>query len=68
MFNKYVGVGGEGQWLFEGAQKDQRNRKNWECAQLHLMIFDELDSICKKRGSATGADSGLNHLLWMYNS
>jgi vesicle-fusing ATPase len=53
--------------LFEDARKDQQ--ENGEQAQLHLIIFDEIDSICKKRGTVTGAagvaDTVVNQLLSM---
>jgi vesicle-fusing ATPase len=53
--------------LFADARKDQE--ENGDNAQLHLIIFDEIDSICKKRGTVTGsagvADTVVNQLLSM---
>jgi len=51
--------------LFAEAEADQE--KNGDDSQLHLIIFDEIDSLCKKRGSTrdnTGvSDSVVNQLL-----
>jgi vesicle-fusing ATPase len=68
VLDKYVG-GSEAKVreLFEDARKDQQ--ENGDDAQLHLIIFDEIDSICKKRGTVTGAagvaDTVVNQLLSM---
>ena len=43
--------------LFEEAEKDEI--ENGDNAQLHLIIMDEIDSICKKRGS-TNNGTGVN--------
>lgn len=53
--------------LFEDARKDSEN--NGENAQLHVIIFDEIDAICRTRGTLSG-DSGVgdrvvNQLLSM---
>ena len=38
-----------------------------DASQLHVIIFDEIDAICKKRGSVSGStgvnDSVVNQLL-----
>lgn len=51
--------------LFEDAEKEQRERG--ENSGLHIIIFDEIDSICKSRGSITSGtgvhDSLVNQLL-----
>lgn len=46
--------------LFTEAEQDQE--QNGDNAQLHLIIFDEIDSICKKRGGQ-GALSGIQDTL-----
>jgi vesicle-fusing ATPase len=68
VLDKYVGSSeAKVRELFEDARKDQQ--ENGENSQLHLIIFDELDSICKKRGTVTGAagvaDTVVNQLLSM---
>lgn len=58
IFTKWVGGAEENiRKLFADAETDQRNRG--EMSQLHLIIFDEFDSICKTRGS-TGDNTGVN--------
>ncbi|GMY19271.1 vesicle-fusing ATPase-like [Fagus crenata] len=51
--------------LFADAENDQRNRG--DDSDLHVIIFDEIDAICKSRGSTrdgTGVhDSIVNQLL-----
>ena len=51
--------------LFANAEKDQK--ENGDEAGLHVIVFDEIDSICKARGtvsSGTGVnDSAVNQLL-----
>ena len=66
VLSKYVGESEKNiRELFEPAEQDQE--KNGDDAQLHLIIFDEIDSLCKKRGSTrdnTGvSDSVVNQLL-----
>lgn len=61
ILDKYVGEGERKiRELFADAEKDQA--ENGDNAQLHLIIFDEIDSICKKRGSA-GALSGVGDTI-----
>lgn len=66
ILNKYVGAAEENiRNLFADAEKEYKQQG--ENSQLHVVIFDEIDSICKTRGSArdsTGVhDSIVNQLL-----
>ncbi|KAJ2775809.1 transport between ER and Golgi ATPase protein [Coemansia javaensis] len=66
ILNKFVGQSEENvRKLFEPAEKEYRERG--DDSQLHIIIFDELDAICKQRGSrgdSTGTgDSVVNQLL-----
>merc|ERR1719414_892340 len=66
ILNKYVGQAEENiRNLFADAEKEQKQQG--ENSQLHVVIFDEIDSICKARGSksdSTGVhDSIVNQLL-----
>ncbi|KAF9226866.1 vesicular-fusion protein SEC18 [Gyrodon lividus] len=66
ILNKYVGASEENiRKLFEDAEKEYKEKGD-ESA-LHIIIFDELDAICKQRGSTnngTGVgDSVVNQLL-----
>ncbi|KAJ2072198.1 transport between ER and Golgi ATPase protein, partial [Coemansia sp. S100] len=66
ILNKFVGQSEENvRKLFEPAEKEYRERG--EESQLHIIILDELDAICKQRGSrsdSTGVgDSVVNQLL-----
>ncbi|KAM0680422.1 transport between ER and Golgi ATPase protein [Glugoides intestinalis] len=65
ILNKYVGQSEENiRNLFKDAEDEWRSKK--EDSQLHIIIFDEIDAICKKRGSggSTGAnDQVVNQLL-----
>lgn len=66
VLNKYVGQSEENiRKLFEDAEKEYK--KEGEGSQLHIVIFDEIDAICKVRGSrsdSTGvSDSIVNQLL-----
>ena len=61
ILDKYVGEGERKiRELFADAEKDQE--ENGDNAQLHLIIFDEIDSICKKRGTS-GALSGVGDTI-----
>ncbi len=44
--------------LFEDAEADQK--ANGDASELHVIIFDEIDAICKQRGSVSSG-SGLQH-------
>lgn len=66
ILNKYVGQAEENiRNLFVDAEKEYKLQG--ENSQLHVVIFDEIDSICKSRGSSrdsTGVhDSIVNQLL-----
>lgn len=65
ILNKYVGQSEENiRNLFKEAEDEFRARK--EESQLHIIIFDEIDAICKRRGSGGSAGVGdqvVNQLL-----
>mmetsp|Transcript_108509 Transcript_108509/g.188411 ORF Transcript_108509/g.188411 Transcript_108509/m.188411 type:complete len:731 (-) Transcript_108509:88-2280(-) len=66
ILNKYVGQSEENiRKLFEDAEKEYKQQG--EASQLHIVIFDEIDAICKQRGAksdSTGvSDSIVNQLL-----
>ena len=52
VLNKYVGASEENiRNLFADAEKDQATKG--EESDLHVIIFDEIDAICKARGSVS---------------
>jgi len=58
IFDKYVGGSEENvRKLFEDAEKDQLAKGDE--SDLHVIIFDEIDAICRKRGS-TNSGTGVN--------
>jgi len=66
LFDKYVGETEKKiRELFQKAEEDQAN--NGDDAGLHVIVFDEIDSICRARGtinSGTGVhDGAVNQLL-----
>lgn len=66
ILNKYVGQSEENiRNLFVDAEQEQEEKQDE--SELHLIIFDEIDAICKQRGtirSGTGVnDSVVNQLL-----
>lgn len=66
VLNKYVGASEENiRALFKEAEEDQA--KNGPNAELHVIIFDEIDAICKSRGSVRDGsgvhDTVVNQLL-----
>ena len=66
LFDKYVGETEKKiRDLFANAEKDQK--ENGDEAGLHVIVFDEIDSICKARGTVTSGtgvnDSAVNQLL-----
>jgi len=66
ILNKYVGQSEENiRKQFEEAEKEQKEKG--DASELHVIIFDEIDAICKQRGSrndGTGvADTVVNQLL-----
>ena len=42
--------------LFEDAEADQK--ANGSASELHVIIFDEIDAICKQRGSVQSGSGG----------
>ncbi|KAH9942575.1 vesicular-fusion protein SEC18 [Amylocystis lapponica] len=57
ILNKFVGASEENiRKLFEDAEKEYKAKKDE--SGLHIIIFDELDAICKQRGS-TGGGTGV---------
>lgn len=66
IMSKFVGQSEENvRKLFADAEAEQYERG--DNSQLHIIIFDEIDAICKQRGSTSGgtgvADSVVNQLL-----
>ncbi|WWD22793.1 hypothetical protein CI109_107287 [Kwoniella shandongensis] len=66
ILNKFVGQSEENiRKLFADAEKEQKEKGDE--SGLHIIIFDELDAICKQRGSTGGGtgvgDSVVNQLL-----
>jgi len=66
ILNKYVGQSEENiRNLFKDAEEEQKVKGDQ--SKLHIIIFDELDAICKQRGSTPGStgvnDSIVNQLL-----
>ena len=66
IFDKYVGGSEEKvRALFKEAERDEKNLGDE--SGLHIIIFDEIEAICKARGTATGStgvnDSVVNQLL-----
>jgi vesicle-fusing ATPase len=66
ILNKYVGQSEENiRLLFKEAEEEQEAAG--DASELHIIIFDEIDAICKSRGSSrdgTGVhDSVVNQLL-----
>ncbi|KAH9386787.1 vesicle-fusing ATPase [Nematocida major] len=63
ILNKYVGQSEENiRKLFEDAERDYK--MYGDESALHIIIFDEIDAICKSRGSSNGVgDQVVNQLL-----
>lgn len=62
ILNKYVGQGEENvRKLFEDAEADER--LNGENSQLHVIILDEMDAICKKRGSSSDSTGSSDNIV-----
>ncbi|CAI6335506.1 unnamed protein product [Periconia digitata] len=66
VLNKYVGQSEENiRKLFADAEKEYKEKGDE--SGLHIIIFDELDAVCKQRGSGSGGtgvgDSVVNQLL-----
>merc|ERR1711933_549324 len=59
ILNKYVGQSEENiRKLFEDAINEQKEKG--DDSSLHIIIFDEIDAICKQRGSAATSGSGVH--------
>ena len=66
LFDKFVGETEKKiRDLFANAEKDQK--ENGDDSGLHVIVFDEIDSLCKARGTVTSGtgvnDSAVNQLL-----
>lgn len=58
VLNKYVGQSEENiRKMFEDAEKEQKEKGDE--SGLHIIIFDELDAVCKQRGSGAGGGTGV---------
>jgi vesicle-fusing ATPase len=58
VLNKYVGQSEENiRKLFADAEKEYKARGDE--SDLHIIIFDELDAVCKQRGSGAGGGTGV---------
>jgi vesicle-fusing ATPase len=58
ILNKYVGQSEENvRALFKDAEQEYKQKG--EASQLHIIIFDELDAICRQRGSRSGDSTGV---------
>lgn len=58
VLNKYVGQSEENiRKLFADAEKEQKEKGDE--SGLHIVIFDELDAVCKQRGSGAGGGTGV---------
>mmetsp|Transcript_14838 Transcript_14838/g.10397 ORF Transcript_14838/g.10397 Transcript_14838/m.10397 type:complete len:99 (+) Transcript_14838:803-1099(+) len=62
IFDKYVG-GSEKKIreLFIEAEQEQADKGDE--SGLHIIIFDEIDAICKQRGSGGGSGTGVNETV-----
>jgi vesicle-fusing ATPase len=58
VLNKYVGASEENiRKLFADAEKEYKEKGDE--SELHIIIFDELDAVCKQRGSGAGGGTGV---------
>ncbi|PKY06750.1 putative vesicular fusion ATPase [Aspergillus campestris IBT 28561] len=58
VLNKYVGASEENiRKLFADAEKEYKEKG--EESGLHIIIFDELDAVCKQRGAGAGGGTGV---------
>jgi vesicle-fusing ATPase len=58
VLNKYVGQSEENiRKLFADAEKEYKEKGDE--SSLHIIIFDELDAVCKQRGSGSGGGTGV---------
>jgi vesicle-fusing ATPase len=69
ILNKYVGQSEENMRdLFADAEAEYK--KKGECSRLHVIVFDEIDSLCHKRGSGGNNivnDTIVNQLLTKFD-
>lgn len=58
VLNKFVGQSEENiRKLFADAEKEYKEKG--DASELHIIIFDELDAVCKQRGSGAGGGTGV---------
>ncbi|KAG7109847.1 Vesicular-fusion protein sec18 like [Verticillium longisporum] len=58
VLNKYVGASEENvRKMFADAEKEYKEKGDE--SGLHIIIFDELDAVCKQRGSGAGGGTGV---------
>lgn len=58
VLNKYVGQSEENiRKMFADAEKEYKEKGDE--SELHVIIFDELDAVCKQRGSGAGGGTGV---------
>lgn len=58
VLNKFVGQSEENiRKLFADAEKEYKEKG--DDSELHVIIFDELDAVCKQRGSGAGGGTGV---------
>lgn len=62
IFDKYVG-GSEKKIreLFEPAERDMKTLGDQ--SKLHIIIFDEIDAICRTRGATGNSGTGVNETV-----
>ena len=62
IFSKYVGESEKKvRDLFADAERDMKNLG--DDSKLHIIIMDELDAICRQRGSAGNSGTGVNETV-----
>lgn len=62
IFSKYQGESEKNiRELFANAEKDMK--QNGENSKLHIIIFDEIDAICRQRGSTGASGTGVNETV-----
>ncbi|KAJ9149922.1 Vesicular-fusion protein sec18 [Pleurostoma richardsiae] len=58
ILNRYVGQSEENvRKLFADAEKEYKEKG--DASGLHVIVFDELDAVCKQRGSGSGGGTGV---------
>lgn len=62
IFSKYQGESEKNvRELFAAAEKDMK--QHGEESKLHIIIFDEIDAICRQRGSTGGSGTGVHETV-----